>query len=149
MKAAADFLPDGPSALSSEDWKRDYNLTRRYGGATSTLRSAAETEIGVFWTEYTGQQYARTFNNLVATYNLGVEDSARMMAMLWTGYADAAIRCFNATWMPLGTTPAHPVFWARIYVGFHFYHSLQAGSQLGRSVAGQVVKNHFRAITPR
>src|SRR5579871_1240001 len=32
MKAAADFLPDGPSALDSEDWKRDYNLTRLYGG---------------------------------------------------------------------------------------------------------------------
>ena len=232
MKAAADFLPDGPSALSGEDWHRDYNLTRMYGGTTSTLRSAAETEIGIFWTEHTGQQYARAFNYLVTTYNLGVEDSARMMAMLWTGYADAAIGCFNAkykfgfwrpvtaipvgggvtdpfnpltadpAWTPLGVTPAHPeypaahacitgsvstliadffgttrvqvltdskaftggvhqhaftdtrdlldeVFWARIYAGFHFYHSLQAGSQLGESVAGQVVKNHFRAASQR
>jgi hypothetical protein len=232
MKAAADFLPDGPSALSSEDWRRDYNLTRMYGGTTSTLRSTAETEIGIFWTEHTGQQYARAFNYLATTYNLGVEDSARMMAMLWTGYADAAIGCFNGkykfgfwrpvtaiqvgggvtdpfnpltadpSWTPLGTTPAHPeypaahacitgsvstliadffgttrvqvltdskaftdgvhqhtfsdtrdlldeVFWARIYAGFHFFHSLQAGSQLGESVAAQVVKNHFRAVSQR
>jgi hypothetical protein len=223
MKSAGDFLPDGPVALTSEPWKRDYNLTRLYGGAASTLRSAAETEIGIFWTEHTGQQYARAFNYLVTGNSLGVEDSARMMAMLWTGYADAAIGCFNAkykygfwrpvtaipdgggnsdltadaTWLPLGTTPAHPeypaahacitgavtpliasffgttrvnvvtdskaftdsvhqhtfadtrdwmdeVFWARIYAGFHFYHSLEVGRQLGGSVASQLVQHHFR-----
>ena len=237
MKAAADFLPDGPTALNSEDWKRDYNLTRLYGGTASTIRSAAETEIGVFYTEHTGQQYARMFNTLATTNNLGVEDSARMLAMLWTGYADSAIGCFNAkykfgfwrpvtaitaggagaalapfsspgdlvadpSWTPLAATPAHPdypaahgcvtgavstliadffgttrvtvavdskaftdglhqhtftdtrdlmdeVFWARIYAGFHFHHSLEAGRQLGQSVAGQVFRNHFRAVQPR
>ena len=39
MRTAADFLPDGPVALSSETWKRDYNLTRLYGNATSSTRS--------------------------------------------------------------------------------------------------------------
>ncbi len=238
MRAAGDFLPDGPAALNSEDWKRDYNLTRLYGGTASTIRSAAETEIGVFYTEHTGQQYARMFNALVTANNLGVEDSARMMAVLWTGYADAAIGCFNAkykfgfwrpvtaipigagtaglplsssstdtpadaTWAPSGgPTPNHPeypaahgcvtgsvttliadffgttrvtvavdskaftdglhqhtftdtrdlmdeVFWARIYAGFHFYHSLEAGRQLGQSVASQLFRNHFRAVQPR
>jgi hypothetical protein len=236
MKAAADFLPDGPTALNSEDWKRDYNLTRLYGGTDSTIRSAAETEIGVFYTEHTGQQYARMFNTLATANNLGVGDSARMLAMLWTGYADAAIGCFNAkykfgfwrpvtaipigggtaglpvspndtpadsTWAPAGgATPAHPeypaahgcitgsvstliadffgttrvtvavdskaftdgihqhtftdtrdlmdeVFWARIYAGFHFYHSLEAGRTLGQSVAGQVIRNNFRQLPPR
>jgi hypothetical protein len=234
MKSAADFLPDGPTALNSEDWKRDYNLTRVYGGTNSTIRSTAETEIGVFYTEHTGQQYARMFNNLATGNNLGIEDSARMLAVLWTGYADAAIGCFNAkykfgfwrpvtaipvgggsspifssdltpdpTWTPSGgPTPAHPeypaahgcvtgsvstliadffgttrvtiavdskaftdglhqhtftdtrdlmdeVFWARIYAGFHFFHSLEAGRQLGQSVAGQVVRNHFRQSQAR
>ncbi|HTS28774.1 MAG TPA: vanadium-dependent haloperoxidase [Bryobacteraceae bacterium] len=236
MKSAADFLPDGPTALNSEDWKRDYNLTRLYGGTASTIRAASETEIGVFYTEHTGQQYARMFNTLANANNLGVEDSARLMAILWTGYSDAAIGCFNAkykfgfwrpvtaipagggsgnplgtsndlpadpTWTPSGgATPAHPeypaahgcitgavstliadffgttrvtiaidskaftdgvhqhtlsdtrdlmdeVFWARIYAGFHFFHSLEAGRQLGQSVAGQVVRNHFRESQPR
>jgi hypothetical protein len=236
LKAAADLLPDGPTSLNSEDWKRDYNLTRIYGGTNSSVRSAAETEIGMFYVEHTGQQYARLFNALATSNNLGIADSARMMAMLWTGYADAAIGCFNAkykfgfwrpvtaivagsdatplsgstidlpadtTWTPSGgATPAHPeypaahgcvtgavssliadffgttrvtfsvdsksfsdglhthnftdtrdlmdeVFWARIYAGFHFYHSLEAGRQLGQSVAGQVVRNHFRAEQPR
>jgi hypothetical protein len=55
LRTAGDFLPDGPTALNSEDWKRDYNLTRIYGGTGSTIRSTAETEIGVFYTEHTGQ----------------------------------------------------------------------------------------------
>jgi hypothetical protein len=235
MKAAADFLPGGPTSLDSESWRRDYNLTRLYGGANSTVRSTAETEIGVFYTEHTGQQYARMFNMLATANNLGVEDSARMLAMLWTGYADSAIGCFNAKykfgfWRPVtaipagggavpsvptpelapdlawapsgGPTPAHPeypaahgcitgsvstliadffgttrvtvavdskafadglhqhtftdtrdlmdeVFWARIYAGFHFYHSLEAGRQLGQSVAGQVVRSNFRPLPAR
>jgi hypothetical protein len=37
------------------------------------------------------------------------------------------------------------VFWARMYAGFHFYHSLEAGRQLGQTVAQGVVRNHFRA----
>jgi hypothetical protein len=36
------------------------------------------------------------------------------------------------------------VFWARIYAGFHFYHSLEVGRQLGGSVASQLVQHHFR-----
>lgn len=224
MKSAADFLPSPPEALSSEIWKRDYNLTRSYGGVTSSIRSAPEAEIGIFWTEHTGQQFARAFNTLVSNNNMGTSDAARLMAMLWTGVADAAIGCFNGkykygfwrpvtaipagggnpdltadpAWLSLGTTPNHPeypaahgcltgaastliadffgttkvhvvtdsivftdgihqhvfedtrdfmdeVFWARMYAGFHFYHSLEAGRQLGESVAQGVAKNHFRA----
>jgi hypothetical protein len=224
MKSPGDQLPDPPRALSSEPWSRDFNLTRSYGGTNSSLRSTRETEIGVFWTEHTGQQFARVFNDLVTNYNLGTVDSARMMAMLWTGVADSLIGCFNAkykygfwrpvtaiqagggtpetladpAWLPLGTTPNHPeypaahgcatgaasaliadffgttkvhivtdsraftdgvhqhvfedtrdlmdeVFWARIYAGFHFYHSLEAGRQLGEAVAQGLARNHFRA----
>ena len=36
------------------------------------------------------------FNALVDNHRLNTADSARMMAMLWTGYADAIIGCFNA-----------------------------------------------------
>ncbi len=36
------------------------------------------------------------------------------------------------------------VFWARIYAGFHFYHSLEDGTVLGRHVARQILENNFR-----
>ena len=228
MQAADDYLPDPPKALSSEIWSRDYNLTRNYGGTNSPVRSAAEGEIGIFWTEHTGAQFARAFNNLVTNNNLGTADAARLMAMLWTGVADSAIGCFNAkykygfwrpitaipagggnadtvadpAWVSLATTPNHPeypaahgcltgaastliadffgttrvhiltdslafsdgvhqhvfedtrdlmdeVFWARMYAGFHFYHSLEAGRTLGQTVAAGVVRNHFRTRNNR
>jgi PAP2 superfamily len=227
MSTPGDFLPDGPTPLSSEAWKRDYTLTRLLGGATSTIRLASETEIGVFWTEQTAQQYARSFTYLVNNYSLSVPESARLLAMLWTGYADAAIGCFNAkykygfwrpvtaipagggnpdlsadpSWLALGATPAHPeypaahacitasvstitagyfgttrvhivtdstvftdglhthtfedtrdwideVFWARIYAGFHFHHSLEDGRALGEAVGRELLQNHFRKTVP-
>ena len=41
------------------------------------------------------------------------------------------------------------VFWARIYAGFHFFHSLQDGQHLGESVAQGVVRNYFRPRSQR
>jgi hypothetical protein len=96
MSTAADYRPDGPTPLSSEPWKRDYNLTRVLGGKNSNLRSAAETESGLFWTEPTAQQYARAFGYLADNYGLSVPETARMMAILWTGFVDAIIGCFDA-----------------------------------------------------
>jgi hypothetical protein len=222
MITAGDFRPDGPTPLSSEAWKRDYNLTRLYGGTTSTLRSAAETEIGLFWTEHTSQQYARAFGYLGDNYGLSVPDTARMLAMLWTGSADALIGCWDAkftysfwrpvtaipagggnsalqadsAWLPLAATPGHPeypsahacytgavttmitayfgttkthividslafqdglhthtfedtrdltdeVFWARIYSGFHYHHSMEDGRDLGTRIAREILRVHF------
>jgi len=152
-------------------------------------------------------------------------ESARLMAILWTGVADAAIGCWNAKftynfwrpvtaipagggnpnlvadadWTPLGITPNHPeypaahgcvtgaasslirdyfrtrkvhvvvdslafidgvhthtfedtrdlfeeVFWARIYAGFHYHHSLEDGGTLGRRVSKQLFHRNFRAL---
>ena len=69
----------------SEEWVADYNVTRLYGGATSELRTAAQTEIGKFWTAHTAAQYSQTFNALVQQHTLDVINSARLMAILWTG----------------------------------------------------------------
>jgi hypothetical protein len=225
MTGASQFLPGGPTALSSEGWVRDFNQVRTLGELNSTARTPAQSEIGLFWTEHTGQQYARAFGYLAQNYKLDVMDSARLMAMLWTGFADATIGCWNAKftysfwrpvtairagggnpelvpdagWTSLGTTPAHPeypaahgcvtgavsslisdyfrtrkvhvvvdshaftdgvhthtfentrdlfdeVFWARIYAGFHYHHSLEEGGRLGRRVSEQLLRRHFRRL---
>ena len=111
MRTADQFLPDGPTALTSEEWAADCNVTRLFGGAVSDVRTAAQTEIGLFWTAHTGAQYSQVFNGLAQTYNLDLLDSARLIAMLWTGYADAAISCYNGKytynfWRPWAAIPA-------------------------------------------
>ena len=225
MKSASQFLPRGPYPLSSEEWVADFNLTRLFGEAGSTVRTPKQTEIGLFWTDQPFYQDARAWTYLVQNYHLDVPDSARLMAILWTGFSDALIGCFNAKytfgswrpvtairagggnaeltadpgWTPLAITPNHPeypaahacgtsavsslvadyfgtqnvhvvmdslvftdgihthsfdntadwldeVFWARIFAGFHFLHSLRDGEELGRDVSRQLFENNFQVI---
>jgi hypothetical protein len=137
MSSAAQFFPDeGPPALDSQQWIDDYNQVMTLGAVNSTVRTPQQTEIGLFWTEHAGQQYARAFQNLATQKGLSTSDTARLMAMLWAGFADAGIGCFNAkysfsfwrpvtaipvgggnpaltadpTWLPLGITPSHPEY---------------------------------------
>jgi len=136
MKSAGQFLPGGPSPLDSDEWTDDYQEVRALGDVNSAIRTAEQSEIGLFWTEHTAQQYARAFGYLVQNYSLNLMDSARLMAILWTGFADSAIGCWNAkftynfwrpvtairagggnpdltadpNWTPLGTTPSHPEY---------------------------------------
>jgi hypothetical protein len=216
------FLPAGPPSLDSPEWQRDYIVTKTLGAKSGSPRTPSQTEIGNFWIENTAQQYARLFNNLAAQNHLSLPDTARFMGMVWTGFADAAIACFNAKyhygfwrpvtaipdgggnpdlvgdagWAPLGTTPNHPEYpaahacltgaastmvsqffrtprvhivvdslqftpphqhtfettdawleevrWARIYSGFHFYHSVMDGGELGQKVAKYVAFYNFQ-----
>jgi hypothetical protein len=137
MASAAQFFPDeGPTPLDSQEWIDDYNQTKSLGALNSTVRTPEQTEIGLFWTEHTGQQYARAFRKLATERELSTSDTARLMAMLWAGYADAGIGCWNAkfsfsfwrpvtairigggnpalvadpNWSPLANTPAHPEY---------------------------------------
>jgi hypothetical protein len=91
MRNPSQFLPDGPTSLSSTEWERDYTVTRILGAADSTARTPKQTEIGIFWTENTAQQYSRLFTNLASQNHLNLPDTARFMAILWPGYADAGI----------------------------------------------------------
>ena len=137
MTSATQFFPDeGPDALDSEVWIDDYNQVKALGALNSTARTPQQSEIGLFWTEHTGQQYARAFRNLATLNGLNTSDTARLFAMLWSGYADSVIGCWNAkftfsfwrpvtaiqagggnpqltgdpAWTPLAATPAHPEY---------------------------------------
>jgi hypothetical protein len=223
MTSAAQFLPDGPRLLRSNEWREEYDQVRTLGEINSAARTPKQTEIGLFWTEHTGQQYARAFGYLEENYKLDLMDSARLMAILWTGYADSVIGCFDAKyhysfwrpetailagggnpklvadskWNPLTPTPNHPeypaahacitgtvsslienyfgtskvhivvdslafsdmvhkhtfedthdlfdeVFWARIYAGLHYQHSLQDGGTMGRQIGEHLLRTYFR-----
>ena len=96
MRSASQFLPGGPPPLASRKWVKDFEEVRRLGAVDSAVRTPAQTEIGIFWTEHTGQQYARAFGYLAERYKLNVMATSRLMAVLWTGYADSLIGCFNA-----------------------------------------------------
>ena len=41
------------------------------------------------------------------------------------------------------------VFWARVYAGFHYRHSLSDGAELGREVARELLRSQFKPVPNR
>ena len=138
MKSPSDFRPDPPFSLSSSEWADDYNQVKTLGAVKSTVRTPAQTEIALFWTDHVGVQYSRAFRALAIGRNLDISDTARLFAILYTTGADAAIGCWDAkyyysfwrpvtainnggldgnqatvadpSWSPLLATPNHPEY---------------------------------------
>ncbi len=224
MHSPSQFRPEPPPALTSTEWADDYNETKTLGAINSTVRTPEQTEIGLFWTDHSGRQYARAFRALATARGLDTSDTARLFATLYTTAADAGIGCWDGklyysfwrpitairngdidgnpdtvadpSWTPLGVTPNHPEYPAahgcvtgsvasalknffgtphvtlvvtsgitgtthtftstkdlekevenaRIYVGFHYHHSVVQGGVLGMKVADEVSRNYFQPL---
>jgi hypothetical protein len=138
MRAASQFRPAPPPALTSEVWTRDLNEIREIGSSNSAKRTAEQTTIGRFWF-FTGP---RTYNPIVrqiaTAKNMDLVDCARLYALTAMAATDAFIAVFDgkyahnlwrpitairnadmtnnpaspreAAWLPLGTTPMHPEY---------------------------------------
>lgn len=138
LGSGAQLRPAGPPALDSATWARDYNETRLLGSATSTTRTAAQTEVARFWADPPSVQNQRALRNYTQTSRMGALATARLFAMADTAAADALIACFDskyhysfwrpfsaiplgatdnnpatpadASWVPLLPTPNHPEY---------------------------------------
>jgi hypothetical protein len=123
IDAPAAFHPPGPPALDSARYLADFNETKSFGSATSTLRTRDQTVFSIFWNGST----AAALWNAVAVDLLGRGDGdddhdragvhgrragsallqhARFLAQLNLAMADAAIGCWEAKysysfWRPI------------------------------------------------
>ena len=225
MRSADQFRPGPPPALTSAEYTTAYNETKTYGSKTSSVRTAAQTDIALFWgLGRATTQYNEVVRRIVQGTALSRIQAARALALLNLIGADAFIACFDAkytywfwrpfqaipqadadrndktdaeaTWQPLRPTPAFPEYPsahachstavsealqaffgerriaftldsratgtihrfrdfgevvrdvddARVLAGFHFRHSDEDGSALGRRVARYVVRHRFRQL---
>ena len=96
------FRPPAPYALDSAAYAADVNEVKGIAKSGSAQRTEAQTEIARFQTENPGTYWPRNLR-LFATANESLADNARLMAILWTAYADAAGGCFD--------TKYHYNFW--------------------------------------
>jgi hypothetical protein len=140
LASADQFLREipPPAALSSAAWVRDFNLTKEFGALNSSVRTAAQTEIGLFWTADAAAQYSGAVRSLIAEHQLDTAAAARLGAMYSVAASDAVTACFNAkyhfarwrpytavttadtdgnpattvdpNWVPLAVTPGHPEY---------------------------------------
>ena len=138
LSSGSQFRPKPPIALESEEWAKDYNELRDYGGQNSTKRTAQQTETARFWLIGAPAAYHPFVRQLITAKQMSVVDSARFMSFVALGLNDAFIAVLDAkyhynfwrpitairngdidgnpatdrdaTWQPIGPTPMHPEY---------------------------------------
>ena len=92
----ADYLPSGPDSFESEQWVRDFDETKDYGRADSSVRSPEQTDVAYFWGEQAYVFWNRNLNALAIAQGLDTLETARLFALVHTAASDAAIAGFYA-----------------------------------------------------
>jgi PAP2 superfamily protein len=136
LRSGSQFRPDGPPALDSGRWARDYNEVKEIGSSTSSTRTAEQTEIARFWLAPPAPIWNGVARRIIDARGLDASDTAYVLAMMYLASADASIACWDAkytfnfwrpqhairsgdldgndqtvadsSWTPLFPTPPHP-----------------------------------------
>jgi hypothetical protein len=138
LRRASQFRPDGPNALTSEEYADDFNQVKDLGRIDSTSRTPEQTSDARFWTDHDIRQWNDGMLRLATARGLDLVRTARMLALAHVAGGDAMIACFDAkyhywfwrpyqaipqadsdgnpdtvadpNWTPLGTTPNFPEY---------------------------------------
>jgi hypothetical protein len=138
LQSASQFRPDGPNALTSQEYTDDFNQVKELGRIDSTTRTPEQTNEARFWTDHDIRQWNDGLLKLAHDQGLDLVQSARMLAMAHVAGGDAMIACFDAkyhywfwrpyqaipladtdgnpdtvadpTWQPLAATPNFPEY---------------------------------------
>jgi hypothetical protein len=99
------FRTAGPPALSSRTYAREVNEIKQVGSATSTARTADQTEAAIWWHDRRSPGW-EIKRQLATTQRLNALQTARLFAMSDIAITDAAIACGNerqrwAFWRPI------------------------------------------------
>ena len=103
LTSAEQFLPPPPPSLSSATWVAAYNEIKAVGGATSTVRTADQTNVAKFYTANVIRQYNGAVRQIADARHLDLVDTARLAAMVNVVGADAGISVMHAKY--------HYLFW--------------------------------------
>ncbi len=106
IRSGTQFLSDGPLALDSRKYAREFDEVKSLGSAASTARSTDQTNAARYWAENPPGTWSRVFRTLSAQQGLSLVDNARLYAMLYLTAADALISVWN--------DKAHWLFWRPI-----------------------------------
>jgi hypothetical protein len=111
MTSPSQFRPGGPPALDSQAWADALNKTESLGSATSTTRTADQTQIARFWSDNSGSYTPPGHWNQIAEQAAqqtgdSLAEDARLFAVLDITLADAGIACWDAkyaynAWRPV------------------------------------------------
>ncbi len=103
LKKPGQFKTEPPPPLTSNVWVRAFDEVKAYGKSDSTARSADQTATAYFYTTNVIRQFNRAARDLATAKNLGLLQTARLLAMLNTVSADALMSNLNQKY--------HFLFW--------------------------------------
>jgi hypothetical protein len=103
LQGPAQFLPDPPPSLQSDEWVEAFDEIKAYGAATSSVRSAEQTAIARFWSANVIRQYNRVGRDIADARGLGLPETARLAAMVNVVGADMGMSVLHAKY--------HYLFW--------------------------------------
>ena len=106
---AYQFRPNGPPALRSTAYARDFIEVKYLGRVDSVVRSAEQTAVARFWTDHDIPQWNRNLLRLADARGLSSIETARMLAMAHVAGGDAMIGCFDAKYHYLSWRPIHAI----------------------------------------
>jgi hypothetical protein len=109
LQSASQFRPNGPPALTSGEYTRDFNEVKDFGRVDSSVRSTEQTAVARFWTDHDIPQWNRNLLRLADATGLSSIETARMLAMAHVAGGDAMIGCFDAKYHYLSWRPLHAI----------------------------------------
>ena len=101
LVSAAQFRPSGPPSLESGQYAEEVNLVKKLGGATSSDRTAEQTEIALFWSDFSYTVTPPGHWNQIAQAvavrrQMTIEDKVRLFAVLNITLSDVGVSCWES-----------------------------------------------------
>jgi membrane-associated phospholipid phosphatase len=90
------FRPAPPPALTSDAYAAAINEVQSLGSATSTTRTAEQTEIGKFWNPPIQNFWNQIAQTVALAHHSDLPTTARLFATLNLSFADSAIAFYDA-----------------------------------------------------
>ena len=85
------FRPQGPPALKSGRYAKDYNEVKRLGGDVNSERTQEQTDLANFWNLNFIGQWELAFRDIAAAHVDNISDSSRLFALITMAMADGMI----------------------------------------------------------
>jgi membrane-associated phospholipid phosphatase len=101
LSSADQFRPGGPPALSSSEYAEELNRVQQIGGVNSAVRTAEQTEIAHFWSDFSYTvtppgHWNQVAQSIAANKHFSLAERVRLFAVLNITLADVGIACWDS-----------------------------------------------------
>ena len=96
LNSGSQFRPDGPPALTSGRYTRDFLEVWKLGGKVGSTRSQLQSDIARFWLAAPAVLWNQALRQIVAARGLDLPTTARAFAVFYLAASDAGVACWDA-----------------------------------------------------